>query len=152
MNSRKQNFLVDGMLGSTAVKLRILGYDTIYDKTSKDDDLLKHSKEDQRILVTSDQELCLKAIKNNIQAILTKSSSDDERLVEIFRKLNVKEVDFSKSSRCSHCNGSLKETKERDTKNRIIYICEKCGKRFWHGSHWKKLEELFTKVNQELSK
>ncbi|MHB1909110.1 MAG: Mut7-C RNAse domain-containing protein [Nitrososphaerales archaeon] len=152
MEPHKQNFLVDGMLGSTAVKLRILGYDTVYDKISKDDDLLKHSKEEKRILVTSDQELCAKAIRNNIQAILTRASSDDERLVEIFRKLNIKEVDLSKGSRCSQCNGLLEETEDRDAKNRAIYVCEKCGKRFWHGSHWKKLEELFTKVNHELGK
>ena len=38
-NKEQPRFLVDGMLGSLARKLRILGFDTVYDPKSEDDEL-----------------------------------------------------------------------------------------------------------------
>jgi uncharacterized protein len=143
-------FLVDGMLGSLATKLRILGFDTIYDKKSKDQDLISKASSYGLVLVTSDQELYSHAKRRHAKAILVKGTSEEKRLLEIFQKTGVEKLDLSRLSRCSACNSLLEDTGTKDDMGRSIFKCKKCGKSYWHGSHWKKLDLLFSNVNRSL--
>lgn len=145
------SFLVDGMLGSLAVKLRILGYDTEYDKNSADEKLLIDSLNKGRILVTSDRELYLHAKQRHTPAILIKAGSEEGRLVELCQKAGINNLDLSRISRCSACNSPLVFTGEKDRQSRSILKCTGCSKSYWKGSHWKKLDALFTKVNRSLA-
>ena len=138
-------FLVDGMLGSLARKLRILGFDTLYDSKSNDQELLKMAIETKRCLVTSDVDLWLIA-RRRVDSILIGSRSERGRLFEVLAKIGESEIDETKIPRCSVCNGHLEDSGRQD-KDRIIYICPSCGKHYWKGSHWKKLSMLFREVN-----
>jgi uncharacterized protein len=145
-----RKFLIDGMLGSLATKLRILGFDSIYDKGSQDEELISVAALEKRVLVTSDQELWLRAEQRHIQAILVKGVTDRERLVELCQKAGITHLDLSIASRCSACNSLLEQTTEKDKFGRRIFKCKKCGKLYWRGSHWKKLDTLFSSVNRSL--
>jgi uncharacterized protein with PIN domain len=144
-------FLIDGMLGSLAIKLRILGFDTIYDKDSPDTKLVQIAKKQARILITSDQELFLNAKRIHIPAVLITKTNDKARLVELSRHLGIMKLDLSVRPRCSDCNSNLIETSKRDKFERPILKCENCGKLYWRGSHWKKLDSLFSEANDELN-
>ena len=55
--------------------------------------------------------------------------------------------------RCTICNGTLREAvKCLDNENghlpniRRTWECEDCGKLYWAGSHWKKIEEILEKI------
>src|SRR5271155_5865762 len=63
-------FLVDGMLGSLSRKLRMLGFDTIYDSSSADSELRSLAKITNRILLTGDVELYITAKRSKIGTIL----------------------------------------------------------------------------------
>ncbi len=143
-------FLVDGMLGSLAVKLRILGFDTIYDKESTDSDLMKIARESKRILLTSDKGLIVQSRLSRLPCVALVQRNDAERLAELLDQLGISRVDTSKSSRCSLCNGQL-EMEGTDDLARQIYRCLDCHKKYWRGSHWDKLEKLFELVNFYLS-
>lgn len=147
---RSLRFLVDGMLGSLATKLRILGFDTIYDKDSSDEQLIHVAGNDHRILVTSDQELFLNSKRKHLKAVLITKQNDRERLLELCSQAGLKRLDLSVMSRCSSCNSKLLESLERDRFGRLLFKCEVCGKLYWRGSHWKKLDLLFSSVNKEL--
>ncbi len=144
-------FLVDGMLGSLATKLRILGFDSIYDRNSVDAALIQIVKKDGRTLVTSDQELSLNAKRMHLSVILITKTNDRARLVELCRQAGFKKLDLTVMSRCSNCNSNLIETYEQDKFGRKVLRCETCAKLYWKGSHWKKLDELFSEVNRELN-
>jgi uncharacterized protein with PIN domain len=138
------------MLGSLATKLRILGFDTTYDKDSTDSELISRAKNQGRVLVTSDQELYLHAKQRHVEATLLRGSNDEARLLELFVKMNIRSLDLTKTPRCSVCNSVLEDAKTRDDLGRSIFKCENCGKRYWRGSHWRKLDMLFSNVNRNL--
>ncbi|MHB2035340.1 MAG: Mut7-C RNAse domain-containing protein [Nitrososphaerales archaeon] len=139
-------FLVDGMLGSLARKLRILGFDTLYDSKSNDQELLKEAIGTKRCLVTSDVDLCLTARRRKVDSILIGSRSERGRLFEVLAKIGASGIDETKIPRCSVCNGLL-EALGRMDKHQTIYTCVTCGKHYWKGSHWKKLSMLFREVD-----
>jgi uncharacterized protein with PIN domain len=156
--SAKRNFrfLVDGMLGSLAIKLRILGFDTEYDKTSPDSVLVETALKTGRLLLTSDVSLFLRARLKHAESVLisSRSGGEEERLAKLFVRLGIPRINVSENSpsRCSQCNGMLAKTGERTELGKSIYMCDRCGKKYWRGSHWKKLDSLFAEVNIRIGK
>jgi uncharacterized protein with PIN domain len=149
-NIEQPRFLVDGMLGSLARKLRILGYDTVYDPKSEDDDLRTSAAANDRILLTGDFELFKSAKRFNINTILINSLSERDRLVEVLRETGTIEIHPDQIiSRCSQCNGELYDSGKM-SRNSTVFSCRTCGKNYWKGSHWNKLNALFKDVNQML--
>lgn len=139
-------FLLDGMLGSLTRKLRILGYDTLFDPESNDSKLIKDAEVADRCLVTSDIQLYVEARKRGISCILVNSKTEGGRICQILSTIGVTRIDESRPARCSICNGELKE-KLVDPRGKTIYTCSDCGKDYWRGTHWKKLNSLFREVN-----
>jgi uncharacterized protein with PIN domain len=146
----KLKFLVDGMLGSLAVKLRMLGFDTLYDKESSDAQLMKIAKQSKRILLTSDMSLYSRSILSQVSCIALTKKDDASRLIELLKQLNISTLDASVKSRCSICNGSLVEDLP-DEFGRARYRCVACKKKYWRGSHWNNLEKLVETVNRSVS-
>jgi len=143
-------FLVDGMLGSLARKLRILGFDVVYDPNSEDAELRSSAMAGGRILLTSDFELFKSARRSNIDAILINSPIERDRLFEVLQKSGIIAIQTDQLvSRCSACNGELYDT-DKKNRNSTVYSCRVCGKSYWKGSHWNKLTALFNEVNQML--
>jgi uncharacterized protein len=144
-------FLVDGMLGTSARKLRVLGFDTVYDTESADKDLIQKTLSTRRTLLTSDVDLYLNAKCQRADAILVKGLKEEDRLYEILTKSGVLGINIdSLTSRCSVCNGELLETGTQGLRIGKVYSCSSCGKRYWRGGHWKKMGPLFERVNSRL--
>ena len=61
-NTKEFSFLADAMLGKIARKLRIFGFDTVYDSNLDDENILNSSNYIGRILLTSDKELSLPSL------------------------------------------------------------------------------------------
>jgi uncharacterized protein len=142
-------FLIDGMLGSLARKLRILGFDTWYDSKSTDIQLLRSAKRTNRWLVTSDIELYLLAKRRGTKSILIRSRSQRENLFEVLSRIGLTKIADGHIARCSICNGLLVDS-GRLNKDQPILTCLVCGKDYWKGGHWKRLMKLFDEVNQLL--
>lgn len=144
-------FLADGMLGSIARKLRILGFDTIFDSKSKDRDLAQSALSTGRILLTGDFELFVYAKSLKIASVLVQGQSEAERLHQVLSKSGVSKIKInSLVSRCSVCNGELVDLGTKKSNDGEIYCCKSCGKNYWKGSHWIKMNILFEQVNSRL--
>lgn len=76
--------MADAMLGKIARKLRMFGFDTIYDPNINDMDILDSSKNKGRIVLTSDRMLFNRCKKKGIDTILTYKETELENLVTIF--------------------------------------------------------------------
>ncbi len=152
-------FVVDGMLGSLARKLRIYGFDVLYDAEILDESILAIAKNEDRIILTSDKALHNKALLNELKSILLSEEEDEDRIVAVFRNFGLKLELNPKNSRCPLCNGDIEEVNKSRLKNvpesilekhDHFYSCMRCGKVYWIGSHWSRLRKLSERVRQRL--
>ena len=104
-------YLCDQMLGTLAKWLRIYGFDTFYPEGSSDDsELLDISKKEDRVLITRDKKLIIRARRENIKTIEIDSINIEDQIRtvisdEIINSNNV-------LSRCILCNGLVDEIKK----------------------------------------
>lgn len=155
-------FIVDTMLGTVARWLRMLGYDTLYDNEYEDWEILRIAEREDRIVITRDSGLHRKAINNGIKSIYLSMNDMAERLayIALYTGLNLY-VDLEKS-RCPICNSELRKVPKVFVKDKVpprvyrfyedFWICSKCGKVYWVGSHWIKIEEILSKARNILEK
>lgn len=151
-------FLVDGMLGSLARWLRMLGYDVAYEAEKADEELLRLAAETGRILLTSDVELYRRACRRTLEAFLVKGRKD-ESLLWLSRRYGLRLTLKPEFSRCPLCNTPLRRVRRREVqglvpplvfkRKRGFWICPnpKCGKVYWRGSHWNKIKETLRKLS-----
>jgi uncharacterized protein with PIN domain len=145
------------MLGELARWLRLLGYDTHYSKELNDDELISRSERENRVLLTSDQELYKKTVKHGTNSLLLKPDSLINRLTTIAKTFKLELKLDPKNSRCPICNGEIRENadvNELQTKvpskvlktNKEFWICTNCGKVYWIGGHWKNITRTINDV------
>jgi hypothetical protein len=163
MNVMQPVFVVDGMLGSLARKLRMFGFDTLYYNDAEDERLIQIGLRESRVLLTGDRALFQRAMKVGLNSILLNGADEVDDLAHILENLNIASIKIvSDKSRCPMCNESL-ETSDRNSmkdyvpagvldKHSKFYFCKKCSKVYWEGSHFKKLEEFERSVNGRLNK
>jgi hypothetical protein len=144
-------FAADEMLGSLARWLRIMGYDTTYEKDRGDDDILRLSREEGRVILTRDEELAARGAPSSLYVL---SDDLDEQLRQVIDACGLR-ADES-MVRCTVCNGTLDAVPKESLRGKVpdgaldshqeFYVCHSCGKAYWKGSHWnnirKRLESL----------
>jgi len=152
-------FVVDGMLGSLARKLRIYGFDVLYNAEISDESILAIAKDEDRIILTSDKGLHNKAVLNELKSVLLSEDEDEDRIVTVFKNFRLKPELNPENSRCPVCNGDIEEVDKNRLKNipesvvkrhDHFYSCIKCGKIYWTGSHWSRLKRFSERVRQRL--
>jgi uncharacterized protein len=156
------SFIADAMLGKMARKLRMFGFDTLYDSNIDDTDILDSSKYQGRIVLTSDRTLFKRCKKKGIDTILTYKGTELENFVTIFSALNIKAINSQKFPHlCSCCNGLLGIITDKNLiKNQIphrllyskniFYECTKCNKIYWTGTHVQRISSLIKEINTKL--
>lgn len=154
-------FIVDGMLGSLARKLRMFGFDTLYYNDIDDDRLIEIGKQQNRVLLTCDKVLFQRAINAGIISVLLDGSGDVDDMAHVLKNNKINSVEFlPEKSRCPLCNGML-DTCDKNSIEKLIpekvvnmhetfYRCKQCNKVYWEGSHLEKLREFSLKVKEKL--
>jgi uncharacterized protein with PIN domain len=154
------DFIVDGMLGKLARWLRILGHNVTYYRNFDDATLLVLAKTENRTLLTRDQKLYQKALKDGLNAFLVNSKNQEERLAILANKFDFKlEIDLS-VSRCPKCNGSLVNISKDEVKDKVpdgtfkyydeFWQCKSCGKIYWKGAHWSRIQGALEAAKNKL--
>ena len=155
---RKIRYIVDVNLGKLAKKLRLLGFDTYYRNDLDDDEIVKISIAEKRIILTRD----IGILKCGTVTHGTWIRNDDPKiqLYEVIERLQLRKL-FKPFSRCSQCNGTLKRIKKEEIKTRIpadtfdfyktFWECAGCRQIYWEGSHMAKItgwiDELIAENN-----
>ena len=146
-------YLCDQMLGTLAKWLRIYGFDTFYANSKIDDsELIAISKRENRVLITRDKKLLQRARRENLKTIEIKTTEINE---QISKAIVDGEIDHSRIlSRCILCNTPVVEIKKYDIKGKVpkkvfdnnetFWLCSKCNKIYWKGSHY---ENMVEKIN-----
>jgi len=147
---RETSFVLDVHLGKLAKYLRLFGFDSDYVNDRDDEEILRISNSQERIILTCDRQMLKRC--EVMRGMLIKSRKPEEQLVEVLERLDIKEA-AKPFSRCTLCNGMLDEiTDQREfdmafgelpqrvkTWCKELYICRACGKVYWKGSHYQKM-------------
>ena len=143
---RETRFVVDVNLGKLAQKLRLLGFDTLFRNDFEDDEIIKISLKEKRIILTRDRGI----LKQNAvtHGYFIRSDDPKKQLTEVIERFQLQNF-FRPFTRCSNCNGGLEEVSKAnlttlladDTLNYYheFWKCKDCGKIYWEGSHFEKI-------------
>lgn len=151
--------VLDQMLKKSARWLRIFGIDTLYFEGKKDEELLKIALREKAVLITPDTLLHKTALKKNVKSVLLNSTDFEEQLLQLKKELNIK-FPFPGNTRCPLCNIILEEIDREKVKEKVpakvfegnkdFWGCSNCNKIYWRvGRHWKRIEELFHRIEKE---
>lgn len=155
-------FLLDGMLGKLTRWLRMLGYDAEYLNNSEDKDLISSAQQNSRILLTSDEQLYRTAVGRGVDCFLVEGRTEAERLANLAARYGLDLRIDTAISRCPICGSLIRETPKEEVKSLVpqatfqnyeeFWICTnpKCGKVYWQGSHWSKIEQTLQKARSIL--
>ena len=148
------------MLGSLARWLRLMGYDTRYERDSGDTEILKRAMLDERILLTRDKKLAERA---KDRGLYIEGRDQDDQIRQVVLAFDL--VFDERLSRCTACNGELMPIGKEEAaegvpegalrSNERFFRCRSCGKFYWKGSHWnniRKKMEILTRPDQESSR
>ena len=150
-----ERFVADGHLGKLARNLRLLGFDVAYDTGLDDPQLLQVMQIEQRALLTRDRRLLMHAVVRD--GFCPRSSDPVDQTIEVVRRFQLSEV-LKPFTRCLQCNAPLQEIDKASVLDQLepltrIYYnefrrCTGCGKLFWRGSHFSKLEGFIERFRQ----
>lgn len=158
MNSQK--FIVDAMLGNIARKLRFFGYDTKYFSNIDDREIISLAKQENRTILTRDKGLSSKSTRVKIQNILLESAIETDQLIQIAKDCSIQKflIDFTKI-RCSLCNERVESIRREEILEKIpkgvkynkeFWVCKKCDKIYWRGTHIEKLVQYTKMLNEKI--
>jgi len=135
-------FIADVMLGRLAKWLRIAGFDVLYSNKFSDDELVRVSNDEGRVLLSRDTRLLVrKAVR---RFIFLESQDLPGQIRQVFEALHLDGWP-SLLTRCLSCNEALQETARESVRGAVppfvfetqanFKSCPKCGKIFWAGTH-----------------
>lgn len=143
---RVPRFVADVHLGTLARRLRLLGFDTLYDNRSGDAELVRRSAAGRRILLTRD--VGLLKHKAVTRAHYVRATDPARQLAEVVAALDLGSK-VRPFTRCLPCNAPLRRVAtarvgeelpphvRRTTRH--VARCAGCGRLYWRGTHGERL-------------
>lgn len=153
---RNTCFVVDVHLGKLTKYLRLLGFDTAYQKNHDDKEIIAISEKEKRIILTRD--IGLLKHKKVTHGYFLRETNPKKQIKEV-----VEHFDLIRKcrpfTRCLECNGLIEKINEsniplkkippRVIENRQeFYQCNECSRVYWQGTHYAKLRAFVDEVMQ----
>jgi hypothetical protein len=143
-------FLCDAGLGGLARWLRAAGYEAQWTPGISDDALLTEARRLAATVVTTDSMLMERRVLRDgavpsvwVPPALTML----EQLRVVLDELGLP----LRAPRCMSCGGPVRRVDKEAARDRIpprtyrwldeYFECARCGKLFWHGTHWRRIQE-----------
>jgi uncharacterized protein with PIN domain len=150
-------FLCDAGLGGLARWLRAAGYEAAWQPDIADDELLRQARALLATVLTTDGMLMERRLLRDriIPAFwLPPTLSIPEQLALVFREFGL----TLRAPRCMSCGGELRRGSKESLHERIpprtyrwldeFFVCRRCDKLFWHGTHWHRIVQTLTALNR----
>jgi uncharacterized protein with PIN domain len=151
---RTPAFVLDAHLGRLAAYLRMLGFDSLYRNDYDDPELAEISSREHRTLLTRDRKLLMR--KQVTRGYFIRERQPRNQLLEVIHRFDL----FSMQrplTRCMHCNGEIRKIDKHSIENRLqprtrayyseFWQCQDCGKIYWKGSHYMRMQQLIDSIN-----
>jgi len=146
-------FVLDGHLGRLASLLRMLGFDTVWERNPADEALAQRSAAEDRILLTRDLGLLKRSLVRRAAFVRgTQHLSQGKETISRFG-LRAKARPFT---RCLACNGVLAAVSKEEVLQRVppavlerhlhFLGCAGCGRLYWSGTHHAQMKSVVAEL------
>jgi uncharacterized protein len=141
--------LLDRNLGRLARLLRLLGYDTAWERNAGPAALLARAESESRLLLTRDTLLVERRAVHlgRVRAVLVCGNTLPEQLEQLRPELGLQRVG---PPRCLVCNSPLDEVSPEQVRDRVppyvaatqqrFTYCQACDRITWPATHWQNME------------
>jgi hypothetical protein len=146
---RECRFVADVHLGKLARRLRLLGFDCLYNRAWDDRALAECAAAEGRILLTRDRGLLMR--RSVTHAIFVRGDLADQQVRLVLARLDLARA-ARPFSRCLRCNAPLVEVPRAAVAGRVpaftwrtapaFFQCTGCQAVYWPGTHQPRLEKL----------
>lgn len=150
---RETRFIADSHLGALARLLRMLGFETVYEKSYDDLEICRRAAAEERIVLTRDRDLLKRRAVTH--GCYVHALAPREQLREIVERLQLAES-IRPFALCLHCNAPLASVPKDEVLERLppavaeqhdeFRSCGNCGRIYWQGTHWQRMCELLRSV------
>jgi len=150
---RVTRFIADVHLGALARHLRLLGFDTIWERDLADEAIVEIARDEQRIILTRDKGI----LKNGrvTHGYWLRNTDPLRQLEEVIRAIDLARA-IEPYTRCMECNGELQPA-ERSAVARSVPLqvflvyrdfrqCRRCRRVYWKGSHLRRLDKVIERA------
>lgn len=134
------------MLGRLAKWMRLLGFDVLYDRTMTDNEIIRISLEQDRVILTRDTGLVARPLASN--HVFIENDNVRQQLQQVLVTFHLMSMP-GPLTRCSACNEPLTAIDKQDARDLVPqYVYEKnnnflrcgiCGRIYWKGTHVKRM-------------
>jgi uncharacterized protein with PIN domain len=141
------------MLGNLARWLRILGFDTAYQSSILDPELVRRSLAEGRHILTRDK--ALREEWRVSHCMVLESDDVEEQLEEVFRRFGL-EDEIRLFTRCALCNSVLESLDWEEARDRVparvheshdsFAACPECRRVYWEGSHTQRIRNRMKRI------
>jgi uncharacterized protein with PIN domain len=135
-------FVADVMLGRLAKRMRLLGIDVLYDGKLDDNEIIRLSLEQDRVILTRDRALSGRPLAAN--HLFINSDLARQQVEQVLFTFPL-DSHLKPLSRCSECNEPLVRIireEARDLVPQYVYEnkdhflrCPRCKRTYWRGTH-----------------
>ena len=148
---RVTRFVADAHLGGLAHMLRMAGFDTLYRNDYRDREIADIAEREGRIILTRDRELLkYRGVTHGCYVHALKPAQQFRELAE---RLDLARS-FKPFTLCLECNAPLHPVDKQRVWERLppsvqanyqrFTACDSCGRVFWEGSHWRRMQALLS--------
>ncbi|HXZ54056.1 MAG TPA: Mut7-C RNAse domain-containing protein [Burkholderiales bacterium] len=146
---REPRFVADTHLGKLARHLRLAGFDCLWENDFADEEIVAVSVAQKRIVLTRDLGILKRqAVERGHFVRATESGAQLREVVRAFQLEN----SLRPFTRCRACNAELHAVSKASVAARLppevrvrfdrFTECPRCGRVFWPGTHYERLERL----------
>ncbi|AMO25286.1 Mut7-C RNAse domain-containing protein [Ramlibacter solisilvae] len=146
---RQTRFVADVHLGTLALFLRMMGFDTLHDYSFADDEIERIAAAQNRVVLTRDRDLLKR--RSITHGCYVHALRPQQQLREVFQRL-----DLMRSAKpftlCPGCNAALQAVAKAQVEPLLppqvresyqqFSACAVCGRVFWEGEHWQRVRAL----------
>ncbi|NBB89643.1 MAG: twitching motility protein PilT [Spirochaetes bacterium] len=145
---REPRFILDVHLGKLARLLRMLGFDTLYDNSWDDPEIVERGIAENRIILTRDVGILKR--REVTHGYLVRSDDPLDQAAEVLRRFDLSRR-IEPFRRCMACNGLIESVSPAEVLGVLslktreyyseFYRCRSCGRVYWRGSHYEAMLE-----------
>ncbi|MEM3208545.1 MAG: Mut7-C RNAse domain-containing protein [Candidatus Micrarchaeaceae archaeon] len=149
--------VADVMMAKLARWLRLAGIPIQDAQGSDDSAVIRFVKHRHALLITADRRLAERAGRRRFRVLLVSQKDLDSQIAFVMKSLGLK-ISAMPSMICPVCNIKLRSVSKGYVRSKVperaykmhrkFYTCTKCGRIYWHGTHWDAIERRFRRVRR----
>ena len=150
---RNPKFVADVHLGRLTRYLRMMGFDVYYKNNLSDDEIVKISSKERRAILTRDIGILKRTEVTH--GYFIRSDNVEKQTQEVVNRFDLQKS-IKEFTRCFECNSELSKIEKEKIIQQLppmvaasqneFFICPKCQKLFWAGTHHQKMLSLVQKI------